>query len=67
MMSSQLQIGKIINNQYITKKHLNSGSFGAVYLGHELDSKTRVAIKIEKISPDDEISTQREVHPCHTY
>jgi len=49
----QPQLGRLINNQYITKKHLGSGSFGVVYRGEELESKMKIAIKIEKTTEDD--------------
>jgi hypothetical protein len=31
--SANPQSGKIINNQFITKKRISAGSFGVVYLG----------------------------------
>ena len=39
-------INKVINNRYQIEKKLGQGSFAAVYLGHDIKSDAKVAIKI---------------------
>ena len=42
----------IFNKIYMVKTKLNSGSFGEVFLGKNLQNNTKCAIKLEEIKPD---------------
>ncbi|CAK93795.1 unnamed protein product (macronuclear) [Paramecium tetraurelia] len=44
----ELQLGDLIGNVYKVKKLLSQGSFGRVYLGRNIESGMKVAIKVEK-------------------
>ncbi|CAD8166792.1 unnamed protein product [Paramecium octaurelia] len=50
---------KLINNTYITKKRISSGSFGVVYMGQDINTRNFVAIKVDKENKEDS-SLQRE-------
>ena len=52
---------KIINNNFILKKKISSGSFGVVFSAVTKNLKEFVAVKIEKDSPEEESSIDREV------
>lgn len=51
---------KIINNQYIVKQQISSGTFGIVYLGYEKKTKEEVAIKLEKEEEEESGTLDRE-------
>ncbi|CAD8086553.1 unnamed protein product [Paramecium sonneborni] len=44
---------KLINNTYITKRRISSGSFGVVYLGQDINTRNFVAIKVDKESKEE--------------
>ncbi|CAD8170774.1 unnamed protein product [Paramecium pentaurelia] len=50
---------KLINNTYIIKKRISSGSFGVVYLGQDINTRNFVAIKVDK-EKKEESSLKRE-------
>ncbi|CAD8195479.1 unnamed protein product [Paramecium pentaurelia] len=58
---NELQQGDLIGNIYKVKKLLSQGSFGKVYLGRNIESGMKVAIKVEKQEMSNSLSLEREV------
>ena len=52
---------KILNNKYIIKNQLSSGSFGVVYLAFDKITKEEVAVKLEKEENEEVGTLEREV------
>ena len=56
-----LEIGELIGDFYEIKKPLSQGSFGKVYLGKNIETGMKVAIKVERPEMQEAMSLQREV------
>lgn len=53
---------KILNNKYIIKNQISSGSFGIVYLAFDKLTKEQVAVKLEKDGNASLATINRESH-----
>ncbi|CAD8102996.1 unnamed protein product [Paramecium sonneborni] len=56
-----LQQGDLIGDIYKVKKLLSQGSFGKVYIGRNIESGMKVAIKVEKQEMSNCLSLEREI------
>ncbi|KAI9256493.1 kinase-like domain-containing protein [Phascolomyces articulosus] len=53
-------VGEIINDRYKLESRIGGGSFGDVYIGHNIKTKDKVAVKLENTTNDHDLRLKIE-------